>query len=235
MNLWNLFYKCFIEKDRYLMYLEGLRNTVYIALGAAAIGFLVGILLTAIRVVPKKSIFLKGLEKLADLYVTVIRGTPVVLQLMICYFVLFKSMKSFGQGIPIACITFGLNSGAYMAEILRSGIRSVDPGQMEAARSLGLPWGTGFRKVVLPQSVKTATPTIFNEFITLIKETSVAGYVGIVDLSKIQGYVTTQTAEIFMPLMIIAAIYLVVVVGLQTIQKMIEKKFAEGDREGAKT
>ncbi len=234
MGIWNTFYECFIEEQRYLMYLEGLGNTILIALGAAVIGFFVGVLLTAIRVVPKHNVVGKFFEKLADLYVTVIRGTPVVLQLMICYFVLFKSIKSVGGGIPVACITFGLNSGAYMAEILRSGIRSVEAGQLEAARSLGLPWGVSFIKVVLPQAIKTATPTIFNEFITLVKETSVAGYVGIVDLSKIQSYVTTQTMEMFMPLLIIALIYLVVVLGLQYIQTLIEKKLGESDRKEAK-
>lgn len=234
MTIWNQFYECFIEKQRYLMYLEGLFHTLIIALGAALIGLAVGILITAIRVVPKKHFFFRLLEKIADLYVTVIRGTPVVLQLMICYFVLFASIKSVWQGIPVAAITFGLNSGAYMAEILRSGIRSVSAGQMEAARSLGLPWTPGFLKVVLPQAIKTSIPTIFNEFITLIKETSVAGYVGIPDLSKVQSYVTTQTMEMFMPLLIIAAIYLAVVLGLQAIQKKIEKAMSKSDREGAR-
>lgn len=234
MKIWNTFYECFLAEERYLMYLEGLLNTIIIALGAALIGFVVGVILTAIRVVPKHNIVGKFFEKLADLYVTVIRGTPVVLQLMICYFVIFKSIKSVGDGIPVACITFGLNSGAYMAEILRSGIRSVEAGQLEAARSLGLPWGVSFLKVVLPQAIKTAIPTIFNEFITLVKETSVAGYVGIVDLSKIQSYVTTQTMEMFMPLLIIAVIYLVVVLGLQYIQTLIEKKLGQSDRKEAK-
>lgn len=222
-------YECLIKDQRYLMYLEGLRNTLYIALGAALIGFFLGVLLTIVRIVPKRNPVLRVLSKAADLYVTVIRGTPVVLQLLICYFVLLRSIKSVGGGIPVACITFGLNSGAYMAEILRSGIRSVDVGQMEAARSLGLPWGAGFRKVVLPQAVKTTTPTIFNEFISLVKETSVAGYVGIVDLTMVQKYVTTQTMEMFVPLLIIAVIYLVVVLGLQAIQKAIEKKLGKSD------
>ncbi len=229
-GIWDAFYECFIEKDRYWMYLEGLLNTIIIALGAAFIGLLVGILLTAVRVIPKRNPVFVFFEKLADLYVTVIRGTPVVLQLMICYFVILKGLKSVGGGILVAAITFGLNSGAYMAEILRSGIRSVEAGQMEAARSLGLPWGVGFSKIVLPQAIKTTVPTIFNEFITLIKETSVAGYVGIVDLSKIQSYVTTQTMEMFMPLLIIAVIYLVVVLGLQYVQKLIEQKMAQADR-----
>ena len=223
-GLWEDFYACFIEYGRYKMYLQGLKNTIIIALGAMVIGLIIGIIVTAVRIAPKKHFISRLLDSIARLYVTVIRGTPVVLQLFICYFVLFVGIRNVGDGILLASITFGINSGAYMAEILRGGINAVDFGQTEAGRSLGLSWTKTFFKIVLPQAVKNAIPTIFNEFITLIKETSVAGYVGIVELTKIQSMVTTQTMKIYMPLFIIAAIYLVIVLGLQYIQRLIERR-----------
>lgn len=240
-GIWNDFYDCFIAYDYYLLYLKGLRNTVIIALGACLLGLLIGIVVTCVRIAPKKLFIMRLLDKIAKIYVTVIRGTPVVLQLFICYFVLFKSMNSaslFGikdtDGIFVAIITFGVNSGAYMAEILRGGISAVDYGQTEAGRSLGLSWTKTFIKIVLPQAMKNAIPAVFNEFISLIKETSVAGYVGIIDLTKIQKYVTTQNMKMYMPLFIIAAIYLVLVLGLGQAQKAIEKNLSRGERNYAK-
>lgn len=228
-DLWGTFDKCFIKYDRYLMYLEGLGNTLLIALGACVIGVLIGIIVTAIRIAPKTNKFVKFLDGVCRLYVTIVRGTPVVLQLFICYFVILKSIRTISGGVPLAAITFGINSGAYMAEILRGGIAAVHHGQTEAGRSLGLSWMKNFTKIILPQAIKNAVPTMFNEFITLIKETSVAGYVGIVDLTKIQSYVTTQTMEIFMPLMIIAAMYLILVLGLQYLQKLLERKLGKAN------
>ncbi len=232
------FYDCFIDAQSYKMYLEGLRNTLIIALLSCLIGLLIGIVVTAIRIAPKKkNPFVGFLNGLANLYVTVIRGTPVVLQLFIGYFVIFKFAKTasvFGlkntAGIPVASLVFGINSGAYMAEILRGGINAVDYGQMEAGRSLGLSWFKTFCKIILPQAIKNALPTMFNEFITLVKETSVSGYVGIVDLMKIQKYITTQNAKLYMPLFIIAAIYLVIVIALQQIQKGIERRLGKSER-----
>lgn len=226
----NDFYESFIEASRYKMYLQGLLNTALIALGACLIGLIIGIIVTGVRIMPKSNIFVKILDYVARLYVTVIRGTPVVLQLFICYFVLLSSLKFVADGILVAALTFGINSGAYMAEILRGGILAVDSGQMEAGRSLGLTWFATFIKIVLPQALKSAIPTMFNEFITLVKETSVAGYVGIVELTKIQSYITTQTLQIYMPLFIIAAIYLVIVLCLQWVQKKIERRLTKGDR-----
>ena len=241
VGLWGDFYDCFIAYDYYLLYLKGLRNTVIIALGACLLGLIIGIIVTCIRIAPKKLFILRLLDKIAKLYVTVIRGTPVVLQLFICYFVLLKSINSVGffgvkdtEGIFVAILTFGINSGAYMAEILRGGINAVDYGQTEAGRSLGLSWTKTFVKIVLPQAMKSAVPTVFNEFISLIKETSVAGYVGIIDLTKIQKYVTTQNMKMYMPLFIIAAIYLIIVLGLQQIQKLIEKNLNRGEKNNAK-
>ncbi len=239
-NLGKDFYKCFLENKNYLLYLKGLRNTLLIAVGSCLLGLIIGVIVTCVRVVPKDKPLARVPDKIAGLYVTVIRGTPVVLQLFICYFVILKSLKSadfFGiadtRGIPVAIVAFGLNSGAYMAEILRGGINAVDAGQMEAGRTLGLTWLQTFIKIVLPQALKSAIPAMFNEFISLIKETSVAGYVGIVDLTKIQTYITVQTMQLFMPLFIIAAIYLVIVLGLQKVQKSIEARLNRSERRSA--
>ena len=227
----NSFYKAFFEYNRWKMYLQGLRNTLFIALGACLLGLVIGIIVTCIRIAPKNNPIMKVLDALCRLYITIIRGTPVVLQLFIGYFVLFTSIRALNflgiketSGIYVAIITFGVNSGAYMAEILRGGINAVDYGQMEAGRSLGLSWLQTFARIILPQSLKSAIPTMFNEFITLIKETSVAGYVGIVELTKIQSYITVQSMDLFMPLLIIAAIYLVIVLGLQKVQSVIERR-----------
>lgn len=236
-TIWNDFYDCFIEYDSYNLYLKGLRNTLIIAIGACVLGLLIGIIVTCIRVAPKNNVVVKACDWIARLYVTVIRGTPVVLQLFICYFVLLTSLRSekfFNlsdtAGIYVAIITFGVNSGAYMAEILRGGINAVDYGQMEAGRSLGMSWIRTFFLVVLPQALKSAIPTMFNEFITLVKETSVAGYVGITDLTKIQSFITTYSMKLYMPLFIIAAIYLVVVLLLQQLQRLIERRLKKSDR-----
>lgn len=231
------FDKCFFANNTWRMYLLGLRNTIIIAIGACLLGLIIGIVVTCIRVAPKNNVIMKILDAISKLYVTVIRGTPVVLQLFICYFVLLTGIRNTNflgikdtAGILVAIVTFGINSGAYMAEIMRGGINSVDIGQMEAGRSLGFSWVATFIKIILPQALKSAIPTMFNEFITLIKETSVAGYVGIVDLTKIQSYITVQTMELFTPLIIIAAIYLIIVLGLQQIQKNIERGLAKSER-----
>ena len=236
VGIYNDFYNCFLANDSYEMYLLGLRNTLIIAVGACLIGFVIGIVVTALRIAPSKNPLVRFFAAIAKLYVTVIRGTPVVLQLFICYFVILTPLKSIdfmgmekSDGIFVAIITFGLNSGAYMAEILRGGILAVDVGQMEAGRALGLSWLKTFYKIVLPQAMKSAVPAIFNEFITMIKETSVAGYVGIVELTKIQNYVTFQTLKLYMPLFIIALIYLVLVLLLQRVQKYLERRLSQSD------
>ena len=237
MEFFKDFYKCFLQFDMWKMYLQGLRNTLIIALGACLLGLIIGIFVVCIRIAPKNNFLMKFLDGACRFYVTIIRGTPVVLQLFICYFVLLTGIRNTNflgikdtAGVLVAIVTFGINSGAYMAEILRGGINAVDAGQMEAGRSLGLSWTTTFIRIILPQALKSAIPTMFNEFITLIKETSVAGYVGIVDLTKIQSYVTVQTMELFMPLFIIAGIYLVIVLGLQKVQTLIERRLAKSDR-----
>ncbi len=221
--------KIFIKNDMYKVYFLGLRNTLYIAFGACILGFIIGSVIVLLRIAPKNNWLVKIFEPVARLYVTVIRGTPVVLQLLIMYFVILRFMSVVWQGVLVAIITFGVNSGAYMSEILRAGINAVHIGQMEAGRSLGFTWWQTMRKIVLPQGIKNALPTMFNEFIMLIKETSVAGYVAIVDLTKASRMVTSQTFEVFGPLLIVAIIYLLLVLGLQQIHKVLERRMGKGD------
>ena len=171
--------KALFVQDRWKLYLEGLGNTILIALIAAAVGVIVGVLLAMVNYLHKKTGKLKALAKIANVYITIIRGTPVVLQLMILYFVVFATWDN---GIMIGAITFGINSSAYVAEIVRAGFESVDDGQREAGRSLGLSTWQTMWHIIIPQAIKNSLPPLFNEFITLIKETAIVGYVGIRDL-----------------------------------------------------
>ncbi len=221
--------KALIVQDRWKLYLEGLGNTIIIALIAAIIGTIIGVLLAMVNYLNKKTGKLKVVSKIANLYITVIRGTPVVLQLMILYFVVFATWDS---GILIGAITFGINSSAYVAEIVRAGFESVDDGQREAGRSLGLSTWQTMRKIIIPQAVKNSLPPLFNEFITLIKETAIVGYVGIRDLGKIPGMIQSRTFEYLPPLMIAALLYLAVVMILTFVLRKIEKRLAKSDRNG---
>lgn len=220
-------YKAFIYDDRYKLYFKGVGNTLLIALLATLIGVAIGVTLAMIVYVNKKTGKLKVLSLVAKTYIMIIRGTPVVLQLFIMYFVVLASSDN---GILIGALTFGLNSGAYVAEIVRAGFESVDYGQMEAGRSLGLSTGQTLLRVVTPQAVRNVMPPLFNEFITLVKETAIVGYVGILDLGKVPGLIQSRTFDYLFPLLIAAIMYLVIVMGLTGILKLIEKQMAKTDR-----
>lgn len=220
-------YKAFIYDDRYKLYFKGLGNTLLIALFATLIGVAIGVTLAMIVYVNKKTGKLKVLSLIAKTYIMIIRGTPVVLQLFIMYFVVLASSDN---GLLIGALTFGLNSGAYVAEIVRAGFESVDYGQMEAGRSLGLSTGQTLLRVVTPQAVRNVMPPLFNEFITLVKETAIVGYVGILDLGKVPGLIQSRTFDYLFPLLIAAIMYLVIVMGLTGILKLIEKQMAKTDR-----
>lgn len=211
------------------MYLEGLGNTIIIAVVAALIGTVIGVTFAMVNYLNKKTGKLKVFSRIANVYITIIRGTPVVLQLMILYFVVFASWDN---GIMIGAITFGLNSGAYVAEIARAGFESVDDGQMEAGRSLGMSTAQTMWHIVIPQAVKNCLPPLFNEFITLVKETAIVGYVGIMDLGKIPGLIQSRTFDYLFPLVIAAVMYLAVVLVLTKILHVLEKKMAKSDRNG---
>ena len=212
-----------------MLYLEGLGNTVIIASVAVLIGLVIGVLFAMINYLKKKTGKLKFLSALVNIYITVVRGTPVVLQLMILYFVVFATWDN---GIMIGAITFGINSSAYVAEIVRAGFESVDDGQREAGRSLGLSTWQTMWHIIIPQAIKNSLPPLFNEFITLIKETAIVGYVGIIDLGKVPGMIQSRTFEYLPPLIISAAIYLGLVMLLTFALRKMEKALAKSDRNG---
>lgn len=221
-EIWEEFYQSVIYDNRYLYILEGLKNTIVIAIGALAIGILLGLLIALVRDYYEKNGKLKVLNYIAKLYVLVIRGTPALLQLMIIYYVIFKSVNV--EPVLIGMLAFGLNSSAYVSEIIRAGIQSVDNGQLEAGLSLGLKYGQVLMFVVLPQAIKNVMPALGNEFITLIKETSVAGYIGIRELTKASDIIASRTYNYFFPLIITAIIYLLLTTLLTKLLNVIERK-----------
>ena len=222
-------YDDFISKNRYRYLLDGLGNTLVITIFALIIGVVFGVLVALTRVTYQqaehRSVLLRILNSIGGLYLTVIRGTPMVVQLMLMYFVILQS----GTPLQIAILAFGINSGAYVAEVIRSGIQSVDRGQAEAGRSLGLGSRQTMTRIVLPQAFKNVAPAIFNEFISLLKETSVAGYVGIQDLTKGGDIIRSQTYDAFPPLLAVALIYLVIVICLTQVLHVIERRLAKSE------
>ncbi len=227
LSIWRKFGRAFLAENRWKLYLEGLGNTLIIALCAALIGTVIGVIFAVINYVNKKTGKLKVLKTISQIYITLVRGTPVVLQLMILYFVVFASWDN---GIMIGAITFGLNSGAYVAEIARAGFEAVDDGQREAGRALGLSTAQTMRYIIVPQALRNCLPPLFNEFITLVKETAIVGYVGIYDLGKIPGLIQSRTFDYLFPLLIAAVMYLAVVLVLTRILHILEKKLSKSDR-----
>ena len=227
MNTWlEKLYETFIASGYYRLILEGLGNTVLITLGALVIGVIIGTLISVIKYFADETPALKPLAMICDLYVTVIRGIPITVLLMIFYFLIMAA----GKDMTIAIITFGINSGAYMAELIRSGINAVDKGQMEAGRSLGMTKAQTMTKIIFPQAVRYILPAIGNEFIALLKETSVAGYVSIVDLTRAGNLVRNNTHDVLNPLMVVALTYLVMVVLLTKLLSVVERKLAKSDK-----
>ena len=217
----------FVVADRYKLFLEGFRNTLIIAVGAVLIGILIGALVAMVRVYHAQTGRLKLLDRLFSGYLALFRGTPIVVQLLIMYYIVFKSVNN---GLVVAVIGFGINSGAYVAEIIRAGILSVDIGQTEAGRSLGLSALKTLMLVVLPQAIKNILPALGNEFITLLKETSVAGYVVVRDLARAGENVRSITAEPYFSLLFIAAVYFLLVLGFTKLLRSLERRLARSDR-----
>ena len=220
----------FLEDDRYMMLVDGLRNTAIITLGALCIGIVIGALVAIIKYCGEGSRAMKPLCALCDIYTTVIRGIPVVVLLLIFYFVIMKSASGVSGGITVGIVTFGINSGAYMAELMRSGIGAVDAGQMEAGRSLGMSRIQTTIHVILPQAMKNILPAIGNEMIALLKETAVAGYVAVQDLTRAGNLIRNNTFDAFNPLMVVALTYLIIVVALTWLLNRLEKQLHKGDR-----
>ena len=226
MSWFEQLHKTFIASGMYKMLLQGFRNTIIITLGALAIGVVIGSVIAVAKYFSEGVPSMKAVEVICDFYVTVIRGIPVVVLLLIFYFVILLH----SDGVTVAILTFGINSGAYMAEVVRSGINAVDRGQMEAGRSLGLSKLQAMRKIVFPQAIRNILPAIGNEMIALLKETSVAGYVAVVDLTRAGNLVRNKTFDAINPLMLVALVYLILVVGLTRLLKVFERKLAKSDK-----
>lgn len=218
----------FIDDNRWSYLLTGLGNTLVITFFALIIGVILGFAIALVRVIHDTTGRLKPLNAIASVYLTVVRGTPVVLQLMIIYYVIFSSVNV--NKAVAAVIAFGINSGAYVAEIFRSGIMSIDSGQMEAGRSLGLNYRQTMLRIVMPQAVKNVLPALGNEFITLLKETSVSGYIAVQDLTKAGDIIRSRTFDAFMPLIAVALVYLCIVLILQHFVGKLERRLAKSDR-----
>ena len=218
----------FITDDRWQYLTKGLFVTLQITFFAVIIGIFLGFLIAIIRTTYDKTNKLKVLNAICKLYITIIRGTPVVLQLLIIYYVVFATVAI--DKVLAAVIAFGLNSAAYVAEIVRSGIMSVDEGQMEAGRSLGFTYGHTMWHIVLPQAFKNILPALGNEFIVLLKETSVSGYIALADLTKGGEYIRSRTYDAFMPLIAVAIIYLSIVMLLTHLVNKLERRMRRSDR-----
>lgn len=238
-DLWTSFEKTFIYDDRWKFFIDGLLATLRIAFFAALLGVLLGFLVAAVRSTydmrrqsgkrPLRfgDVIINILNVICNIYITVIRGTPAVIQVMIMYFIVFANSRNKELA---AVLSFGINSGAYVAEIFRSGIMSIDEGQFEAGRSLGFNYIQTMIHIIIPQAIKVVLPTLFNELIVLIKETSVAGYVGVMDLTKAGDKIRGRTFEAFMPLIAVAVVYLIIVIILTRILRVIEKRLRKGER-----
>ncbi len=221
------FYLNFIKDDRWEYILDGLGVTLKVTFFAVLLGILLGFLVAVVRSTNEKTGKLKILNVLAKVYLTVIRGTPVVVQLLIIYFVIFGSVKI--DKVFVAVLAFGLNSGAYVAEIFRSGIMSIDNGQFEAGRSLGFNYVQTMFYIIMPQAFKNVLPALGNEFIVLLKETSVSGYIAMQDLTKGGDIIRSQTYDAFMPLLAVAAIHLVMVLIFSNLVGILERRLRSSD------
>ena len=229
-------YKCFLYDNRYEYYIKGLGNTLILTLMALLMGIVLGVLVAMVRSTWDKNgreirgpgkVLLRILNSICNIYLTVIRGTPVLVQLMIWYFVVFASSR---DGVAVAAFAFGINSGAYVAEIIRSGIMSVDPGQMEAGRSLGFGYVATMRHIILPQAFKAVLPALANEFIVLLKETSVAAFVGVADLTYAGNVVGGASYEYLFPLLLTAVIYLAMVMFFTFLVGKLERRLRSSER-----
>ena len=218
----------FITDDRWMSLLRGLVVTLKVTFFAVILGFVLGFSVAIVRDVYENTKKLKALNFLCNVYLTVIRGTPVVVQLLIIYFVIFSSIK-IDKSIA-AVLAFGINSGAYQAEIFRSGINSIPKGQMEAGRSLGFSYRQTMVNIIMPQAIKNVLPTLGNEFIVLMKETSVAGYIALEDLTKAGDIIRSRTYSAMMPFLAVALLYLIMVMFFSRLLKMFERRLAESGR-----
>ena len=220
----------FIEQNGYVRVLEGLKNTILIAVIGLIIGIVLGTLIATVRVIPKYKVLPRVLNGICSFYVGLFRGTPMVVQLLVFYYVLLPIIGVKMTGVQVSMMVFGLNSAAYISEIMRSGIMSVDAGQLEAGRAVGLSFSVSMVKIVIPQAVKNILPTLGNEFIALIKETSVVSFVGAADLYVAFNYLGSNTYEFRLPYLVMAIIYIVIVLLISGGIKLMERSLRKSDR-----
>ncbi len=212
------------------LFFKGLLNTVLIAVCGLLIGIVLGTLIAMVKVAPKYKRVVRVLDKICSVYVAIFRGTPMVVQLLITYYVLLPAIGAKGvEAINVGIVVFGLNSGAYVSEIMRGGINSVDRGQLDAGRALGLTYGTSMIKIVIPQAVKNILPTLGNEFITLIKETSVVSFITVYDLYTVMRAIGNKNYEFMMPYLFMAVVYIVLVLLITLLVKCVEKALSKSD------
>lgn len=210
--------------------LTGLSNTVKIAVIGLIIGIIIGTLIAIVRVSPKYKVLPRMLNGFCSFYVGFFRGTPMVVQLLLSYYVFLPLLGINLPSVTVAIIVFGMNSGAYISEIMRSGIQSVDPGQMEGGRAIGLSFATTMIKIVIPQAIKNILPTLGNEFIALIKETSIVSFVGALDLYVAFRKIGTNTYEFMVPYIVMALIYIALVLVISGLIKLMERSLSKSDR-----
>ena len=225
-----LFLEQLIKKGGYKTVLSGLLATIEIAVGGLIIGIILGTLIAIVRVMPKYKVMPRILDKICDVYVAIFRGTPMTVQLLIGYWVFLPAIGIRLNAVIVAIIMFGLNSAAYVSEMMRSGIQSVDIGQLEAARAVGLPYSTAMMKIVIPQAIKNILPTLGNEFIVLIKDTSICSFIAVTDLTRAFQNIANANYEYVIPYLSLAAIYLVLVLGITVLIKLMERSLNKSDR-----
>ena len=224
------FLRIFVDEGGYRQVLRGLKNTLLIAVIGLVIGIGLGTLIAAVRVTPRYKTLPKVLNAICSVYVGFFRGTPIVVQLLLGYYVLLPALGLNYPALSVCIVVFGLNSGAYVSEIMRGGISSVDGGQLEAARALGLPYASAMVRVVIPQAVKNILPTLGNEFISLIKETSVVSFVGTLDIYVAFNAIGTNSYEFMVPYLAMALIYILLVAAATLLVKLMERRLARSDR-----
>lgn len=224
------FIEIFIDQNGYVKVLEGLQNTLLIAVLGLIFGAIIGTLIATVRVIPKYKTLPKVLNGICSVYVGFFRGTPMTVQLLLFYYVLLPLMGVRISGVNVSILVFSLNSGAYISEIMRGGIQSVDHGQMEAGRAVGLSFGMTMLRIVIPQAIKNILPTMGNEFISLIKETSVVSFVGAADLYVAFNYIGTNSYEFMVPYLVMAIIYILLVLVISLGIKLMERRLAKSDR-----
>lgn len=224
------FLEIFIDNKGYVRVIEGLKNTLTIAVIGLIIGIIIGTIIATVRVIPKYKRLPRILNGICSFYVGLFRGTPMVVQLLVFYYVLLPIIGVHMTGVQVSIMVFGLNSGAYISEIMRSGIMSVDHGQMEGGRAVGLSFATTMQKIVIPQAVKNILPTLGNEFISLIKETSVVSFVGATDLYVAFNYIGSNSYEFMVPYLVMAIIYIVLVLIISFGIKLMERGLRKSDR-----